>query len=78
MIGFAGTSLQFKPIITAHNQWLPKTRSIPYWTMSVFSSTVTNHKRRIPAHILNSLTKVTLTLTLTLTAFKSKSKSHCD
>jgi hypothetical protein len=27
-------------ITTAHNQWLPKTRSIPYWT-SVFSSIVT-------------------------------------
>jgi hypothetical protein len=24
--------------ITSHNQWLPKTRSIPYWTTSVFSS----------------------------------------
>jgi hypothetical protein len=29
-------------MIRAHNQWLPKTRSIPYWTMSVFSSTVTD------------------------------------
>jgi hypothetical protein len=29
-------------ITTAHNQWLPKTRSIPYWTTSVFSSTVTD------------------------------------
>jgi hypothetical protein len=28
--------------MTAHNQWLPTTRSIPYWTTSVFSSTVTN------------------------------------
>jgi hypothetical protein len=25
----------------AHNQCLPQTRSIPYWTTSVFSSTVT-------------------------------------
>jgi hypothetical protein len=25
----------------AHNQWLSKTRSSPYWTTSVFSSTVT-------------------------------------
>jgi hypothetical protein len=40
-IGFIGTSLQIQPIITAHTQWLPKTRSIPYWTTSVFSSTVT-------------------------------------
>jgi hypothetical protein len=32
---------QLEPIITDHNQWLPKTRAIPYWTTSVFSSTVT-------------------------------------
>jgi hypothetical protein len=43
MIGFIGTSLQFQPITTAHNQWLSITRSIPDWTTSVFSSTVTNH-----------------------------------
>jgi hypothetical protein len=41
MIVFVGT-LQLIPIITAHNQWLSKTRSIPCWTTSVFSSTVTN------------------------------------
>jgi hypothetical protein len=29
-------------LITTHNQWLSKTRSIPYWTTSVFSSTVTD------------------------------------
>jgi hypothetical protein len=29
-------------VTTAHNQWLPKTRSIPHWTASVFSSTVTD------------------------------------
>jgi hypothetical protein len=40
--GFIGTSLQLQSIITAHNQWLPKTRSIPHWTTSVFSSTVTD------------------------------------
>jgi hypothetical protein len=34
--------LQFQPIIAAHNQWLPKARSIPYWTTSVFSSTATD------------------------------------
>jgi hypothetical protein len=34
--------LQLQFIITAHNQWLPKTRSIPYWTTSVFSSTATD------------------------------------
>jgi hypothetical protein len=42
MIGFIGTSLQLHSIMTAHNQWLSTTRSIPYWTTSVFSSTVTN------------------------------------
>jgi hypothetical protein len=31
------------------------TRSIPSWTMNVFSSTVTNDEQRIPAHTLNSL-----------------------
>jgi hypothetical protein len=34
--------LQLQSIITAHNRWLPKTRSIPYWTTSIFSSTVTD------------------------------------
>jgi hypothetical protein len=42
MIGFIGTSLQLQSIITAHNQWLPTTRSIPYWTTNVFSFTVTD------------------------------------
>jgi hypothetical protein len=43
MIGFIGASLQFQPIVTAHNQLLSnKTRSIPYWTTNVFSSTVTD------------------------------------
>jgi hypothetical protein len=34
--------LQLLSILTAHNQWLSATRSIPYWTTSVFSSTVTD------------------------------------
>jgi hypothetical protein len=34
--------LQLQPIITAHNWWLSKTHFIPYWTTSVFSSTVTD------------------------------------
>jgi hypothetical protein len=34
--------LQLQPIITAHNQWVLRTLSIPYWTTSVFSSTVTD------------------------------------
>jgi hypothetical protein len=34
--------LQLRPIKTAHNQWPSKTHSIPYWTTSVFSFTVTN------------------------------------
>jgi hypothetical protein len=42
MIGFIGTSSQLQPIMTAHYQWLPKTRSNPYWATSVFSSTVTD------------------------------------
>jgi hypothetical protein len=56
MIGFIGTFLQLQSIITAHNQWLSTTRSIPYWSTSVSSSTVTNDERRIAAHTLNSLT----------------------
>jgi hypothetical protein len=56
MIGFIDTSLQLQPIMTAHNQWLSTTCSIPYWTMSAFSSTVTIHEWRIIAHILNSPT----------------------
>jgi hypothetical protein len=42
MIWFIDTSLQLQPIITAHNRWLPQTRSITYWTTSVFSPTVTD------------------------------------
>jgi hypothetical protein len=42
MIGFIWTFLQLQSIITAHNQWLSKNRSIPYWTTSVFSSAVTD------------------------------------
>jgi hypothetical protein len=42
MIGFIGDSLQLQSIITAHNRLMSKTRSIPYWTTSVFSSTVTD------------------------------------
>jgi hypothetical protein len=37
MIRFIGTSLKLESIITAHTQWLSKTRSIPYWTTSIFS-----------------------------------------
>jgi hypothetical protein len=42
MIGFIGVPLQLHSTITAHSQWLSATRSIPCWTTSVFSSTVTN------------------------------------
>jgi hypothetical protein len=35
-------SLQSQSIMTAHNQWLSKTRAIPYCTTSVFSSAVTD------------------------------------
>jgi hypothetical protein len=34
--------LPLQSLITAHNQWLPKTRSFHYWTTSVFSSTATD------------------------------------
>jgi hypothetical protein len=43
MIGFIGTAITITlnyNHITAHNRWLSKTRSIPSWTTSVFSSTV--------------------------------------
>jgi hypothetical protein len=36
--------------MSAHNQWLAKTRSIPYWTASVYSSTVTNDEGRFTVH----------------------------
>jgi hypothetical protein len=42
MIGFTGISSQLQPIIKTHDQWLSKTRSIPYWTTNVFSPIVTN------------------------------------
>jgi hypothetical protein len=29
-------------MIIAHSQWLSKIRSIPYWTTSVYTSTVTD------------------------------------
>lgn len=41
MIGFIGISLQLQSNTTAHNPWLPTTRSVPYRTKSVFSSTMT-------------------------------------
>jgi hypothetical protein len=40
MIGFLALLLHLQPIITAHNRWLPKTCSIPYWTTSVFSTVI--------------------------------------
>jgi hypothetical protein len=39
--------LQLQSIITAQNQWPPKSRSIPYWTTTVFSSIVTNDEWKI-------------------------------
>jgi hypothetical protein len=35
-------ALLLQSLIKAHNRWLPQTRSIPSWTTSVFSSTVTD------------------------------------
>jgi hypothetical protein len=49
MIVFIGISLQLHSILTARNQWLSTTRSIPYWATSVFPST----EWRIHAHTLN-------------------------
>jgi hypothetical protein len=50
MNGFTGTSLQLQSVMTAHNQWLSTTRSIPCWTTSVFPSTVTNAEPVTAAH----------------------------
>jgi hypothetical protein len=33
---------KLKSITTAHSRWLPRTRSIPYWNTSVFSSAMTD------------------------------------
>jgi hypothetical protein len=55
MMGFIGTSLQLQSLITAHNQWLSETRSIPSWTTSVYSSAEANGRWIISAHILNWL-----------------------
>jgi hypothetical protein len=73
--------------MTAHNQWLPTTRSIPYWTTSVFSSAVTNAEQRINAHTLNSLTNESITaLTSRQPEYRSPSQTvpllfsrcHCN
>jgi hypothetical protein len=40
--------LQLQSLVTAYNRWLSKTRSIPSWTTSVFSSTATDlHEWRL-------------------------------
>jgi hypothetical protein len=52
MTGFIGTSIT---IMTAHNQRLSTTRSIPYCTTRFFSSSVRNNERRIPIHTLGCL-----------------------
>jgi hypothetical protein len=51
MIEFIGTFLQLKLIISAHNQWVPKTRSIPYWTTSVFHCDEWRTKNHFPAEL---------------------------
>jgi hypothetical protein len=40
--GFWVGWLDLLALLYNYNQWLPKTRSIPYWTTSVFSSAVTD------------------------------------
>jgi hypothetical protein len=57
---------QLKSLITAHNRWLTKTRSIPSWTKSVFSSTVTDLLEwRLPYEWLLLMTPVRLTSVMT-------------
>jgi hypothetical protein len=41
-IGWLTLLVKLQSIIAAHSQLLSKTRSFPYWTTSVFSSTVTD------------------------------------
>jgi hypothetical protein len=41
-LDFLAFLLQLQSTIPAHNQWLSRTRSIRYWTTSVFSSTVSD------------------------------------
>jgi hypothetical protein len=48
-LGLLALLLQLQSMITARNRWLCKTRSIPCWTKSVFSYTVTNDQRTIPS-----------------------------
>jgi hypothetical protein len=86
MIGFIDTYWQLQSIMTFHNQWVSncKTRSIPYWTTSVFSSTVTTDERRIPADTFSCLERrlshdwvleVKVKVTLRLTVRQSISQS---
>jgi hypothetical protein len=42
MIGFIDTFFTITINYNSSNQWLSKTRSIPYWTTNVFSSAVTD------------------------------------
>jgi hypothetical protein len=50
--------LQLQSTTRAHNELQSKTRSISYWTTSVFSSTVTNDERRIIATLTNELNQL--------------------
>jgi hypothetical protein len=72
MIGFIGNSLQLQSTMTAHNQWLTTTRSIPYWSTSVFSSIVMNDERWITAHTLNSMNDESLATEIYLTELTSR------
>jgi hypothetical protein len=60
-------------ITTAHNQWLLKTRSIPHWTTSVFSSTGTTEEFLLTP--LTALNDVKVKVTLRLTVSQSVNKS---
>jgi hypothetical protein len=70
MVGFIGTSLPLQSIVTAHNQWVSKIRSIPYWTTSAFSSTATDWND-------GSLTNLSLSLSLSLMSRPTVSRPVC-
>jgi hypothetical protein len=62
MVGFIGTYITVTTdYIAAYNQWLPKARSIPYWTTSVVSSTATD---LVPIYELVTSASVVRWLTL--------------
>jgi hypothetical protein len=55
MIGFIGTSITITTNYDSSELKGSMTRSIPYWTTSVFSSTATYDERWLTVHTLNFL-----------------------